>query len=284
MANLGVPNNPIRKGQEDGVELKPGGVVNMPAQYLSSTHAYVRRPVLVVRGSPLQLLKICILVYLRYGVLQPVEEYYYKKDVNLVNDQIGGFPTNAQGSNSDNWSQGRNYGNNNYTTLGIMVRECLVNCNRLISSGIWPPLTNRRLWSVTNLLTIICYVGNHSVDYSLPFHRRTVLHIRGYNIRDPKMGIVTYGGYPRAVTPSTDRRNQVVFHKYHGTETSSRLHKEGKVKVRHPVQPHDYELHLYTVPIIEELLKRHKCEWMEQSAVRSAVQCCFADRFGDSSI
>ncbi|XP_049355216.1 uncharacterized protein LOC125819833 [Solanum verrucosum] len=55
----------------------------------------------------------------------PVKEYYYEKDANLANDHTGGFQTNSQGSNLDNWresqgNQGWNYGN--YNCEGNYVR------------------------------------------------------------------------------------------------------------------------------------------------------------------
>uniref|UniRef100_M1DP51 Putative plant transposon protein domain-containing protein n=1 Tax=Solanum tuberosum TaxID=4113 RepID=M1DP51_SOLTU len=48
------------------------------------------------------------------------------------------------------------------------------------------------------------HVVNHGVDYGPLFHRRTVLHMPGSSIKDPKLGTLTYGGDPQDVTPSTD--------------------------------------------------------------------------------
>ena len=57
---------------------------------------------------------------MKYFTTQPplVDEYYYEEDNYVVNDQIGGFQPNAQGSNQENWhrgqgNQGQNYGNYN---------------------------------------------------------------------------------------------------------------------------------------------------------------------------
>lgn len=55
-----------------------------------------------------------------------VDEYYYEEDTYAVNDQMGGFQQNSQGSNQDNWCQGKgnqcqNYGN--YKEEGQYVRD-----------------------------------------------------------------------------------------------------------------------------------------------------------------
>ena len=51
----------------------------------------------------------------------PNDECYYAKDNYAVNEQMGGFRPNAQGSNQENWRQGRNYGN--YNREGHYVRD-----------------------------------------------------------------------------------------------------------------------------------------------------------------
>uniref|UniRef100_M1DV40 Integrase core domain containing protein n=1 Tax=Solanum tuberosum TaxID=4113 RepID=M1DV40_SOLTU len=60
----------------------------------------------------------------------PADEYIYEEDANLANDRTGGFRTNAQGSNLDNWRQGQgnqggNYGNYNCERSYV----CNGNCN-----------------------------------------------------------------------------------------------------------------------------------------------------------
>ena len=47
------------------------------------------------------------------------DECYYALDTYAVNEQTGGFRPSAQGSNQDNWRQGRNYGN--YNCEGLYV-------------------------------------------------------------------------------------------------------------------------------------------------------------------
>ena len=49
------------------------------------------------------------------------DECYYAEDTYAVNEQTGGFRPSAQGSNQDNWCQGRNYGN--YNRGGHHVRD-----------------------------------------------------------------------------------------------------------------------------------------------------------------
>ena len=44
----------------------------------------------------------------------PNDEYYYAKDSYTVNEQTGGFRPDTQGSNPENWIQGKgNQGQNN---------------------------------------------------------------------------------------------------------------------------------------------------------------------------
>ncbi|XP_049364329.1 uncharacterized protein LOC125829104 [Solanum verrucosum] len=77
--------------------------------------------------------KVNAINYLTRTPPPPVEEYYYEEDANLKNDETGGFRTNAQGSNSDNWfqgqgNQGRNYGD--YNREGNYVRDGNYNCDK----------------------------------------------------------------------------------------------------------------------------------------------------------
>ena len=60
-----------------------------------------------------------------------VYDYYYDEDAYAVNDQMGGFPPNGQGSNKENWpkgqgNQGQNYGNYNWDDQ--YVQDRIYNC------------------------------------------------------------------------------------------------------------------------------------------------------------
>ena len=60
-----------------------------------------------------------------------MDDYYYEEDSYAMNEKMGGFQPNSQGSNQKNWhqgqgNQGQNYGN--YKREGHYV--CEGNCKR----------------------------------------------------------------------------------------------------------------------------------------------------------
>ena len=63
----------------------------------------------------------------------PNDECYYEEHSYAVNEQMGGSRPSAQGSNQENWPQGRNYGN--YNREGHYVWDGNYNRDNNFNSG-----------------------------------------------------------------------------------------------------------------------------------------------------